>query len=228
MVSNVCEISVIIPAYNAEKFIAKTLSSVFNQSFLPHEVIIVDDGSIDETKKIVEQFDVVYSFQKNQGTAAALNHGIKLAKGNIFAFLDHDDIWRPEKLLLQKEVLELQPKIDMVFSLLENVIVNEKLEDTIDVDFEPVNGVHKSTFMVRKSSFEQVGEFSTQCGTQEFLNWFSQALDTGLKAHTVQEVLVKRTIHGSNQTILNKEMKNDFPKVLKAILDRRRSKDLEK
>ncbi|WP_436516308.1 glycosyltransferase family A protein [Ekhidna sp. To15] len=222
MTNSSSKISVIIPAYNAGKFISKTLNSVFSQSLIPHEVIVVDDGSTDNTSEVIKQFDAKYSYQKNQGTAGALNHGVQLATGNVYAFLDHDDIWQPNKLLLQNKVLESKPEVDMVFTLLENIIVNETLEDLVDVDLGPVNGIHKSTFMVRETSFRKIGQFSTSCGTQEFLNWFSHALEQGLKAHTVQEVLVSRTIHGSNQTILNKEMKNDFPKVIKSILDRRR------
>lgn len=225
--SNKSQISVIIPAYNAEAFLETTLNSVFNQTLIPFEVIVIDDGSTDNTASIAKNFDVKYAYQKNQGTAGALNHGISLASGDIFAFLDHDDIWLPKKLQHQYEVIRKFPSIDMVFTLMENVIVNKNLAKTLDVDMGPMNGVHKSTFMVKKSSFFEVGKFSIDCLTQEFLNWFALALDKGLKAQTVQEILVKRTIHGTNQTLLNKEMKNDFPKVIKAILDRRRQGNLD-
>ena len=216
------KISVIVPAYNAEKFLSKTLDSVMQQTLKPFEVIVIDDGSEDQTKAITSHYDVIYAHQKNGGTATALNHGIEIAQGNIYALLDHDDIWSPQKLEKQLDVLIAHPEVDMVFSLLENIIINEEIENAVDVDFGPLNGIHKSSFMIKKTSFDKVGKFSTDSGTQEFLDWFSNALDKDLNAHTVQEVLVQRTIHGTNQTILNKEMKNDFPKVIKAILDRRR------
>lgn len=217
------KISVIIPAYNAEAFIEKTLDSVFNQTLKPHEVIVVDDGSTDNTSSIVDSYDIKYVKQGNKGTATALNNGIKHASGNVLALLDHDDIWLPKKLELQAQILQERPTIDIVFTLLENLIVNEELKHKVDIDLGPVNGVHKSTFFVRKEKFLEVGLFSNQSGTQEFLDWFAKALDLGLNVHTIKEVLVKRTIHGTNQTLLNQSMKSDFPKVLKAILDRRRA-----
>jgi|SRR5690625_57270 len=102
--------SVIIPSYNRSQIIRKTLESVWNQTYRPVEVVIVDDGSTDNTREIVnrwkeefvsEDFKVNYFFQKNSGVQHARNKGISLAKGRFLQFLDSDDLLLPEKLDLQ-------------------------------------------------------------------------------------------------------------------------------
>lgn len=220
-------ISVVIPAYNAERFIGETLRSVFEQTRLPDEVIVVDDGSSDRTEDLVRSFSgITYCKQSNGGTAAALNTGIQMANSKYLALLDHDDIWIPEKL--ERQIIELNQNkdISMVFTMIENFFsswISTELKSKIETPTTPQVGIHKSSLFIKKEDFLKVGLFSTKSHTQELLDWFARAKEMGLKEMVIREVLVKRRIHGTNQTLLNKEMKSDFPKVLKAILDRRRS-----
>ncbi len=100
-------VSVIIPAYNASQWIAETISSVIAQDYKNHEIIVVNDGSIDDTVEIVSSFPGVQCIHKaNGGQASARNAGIKAAKGKYVAFLDADDLWVIEKLTLQVAQLE--------------------------------------------------------------------------------------------------------------------------
>lgn len=99
-------VSIIIPAYKAEKFIQKTINSVLNQSFQNFEVIVIDDGSPDNQKKVIEKVAktderIKYIYQKNAGVSEARNHGFRLSKGEYLAFLDADDIWLPNNLNLK-------------------------------------------------------------------------------------------------------------------------------
>jgi glycosyltransferase involved in cell wall biosynthesis len=96
-------ISVIIPVYNAEKYLAETVESVLAQTYRPIEIIIVDDGSTDGNRKIAQRFGrpVCYSFKSHQGLGAARNHGITMARGAFCAFLDADDLWVENKLTRQ-------------------------------------------------------------------------------------------------------------------------------
>jgi glycosyltransferase involved in cell wall biosynthesis len=103
-------ISIVIPAYNAERFIGRTLSSALNQTFKDIEVIVVNDGSTDRTQSIVEKFAAndrrVRLFNtRNRGVARARNFGIENARGTYVAFLDADDLWHPSKIQLQFEAL---------------------------------------------------------------------------------------------------------------------------
>ncbi len=221
------KISVIIPAYNAANFIKESLDSILHQTYPVTEIIVVDDGSTDDTKSVVKEFEnVTYIHQPNQGTAVALNTGIEAATGDFLALLDHDDLWHENKIEKQMQCFQNEPSLDLVFTYIANFLcpsMDQDLMKTIDFSPKPMVGIHKSALLVRTSSFLKIGMFDTNSNTQDLLEWYAKAKDLGLKEHIIKEVLVKRRIHGTNQTLLNREMKNDFPKVLKAILDRRRS-----
>jgi len=102
-------VSVIIPTYNRASLISATLDSVLEQSLRPTEVIVVDDGSTDDTAEVVARYAtrIRYVRQDNAGVAAARNHGASLASGEWIAFVDSDDLWHPDKLRLQLHALEL-------------------------------------------------------------------------------------------------------------------------
>lgn len=110
--------SVIIPAYNKGDLVRKTLASALDQTFKDYEVIVVDDGSTDNTADIVKEFTdprVIYHYQPNSGLpAAARNKGIALSKGRCIAFLDADDIWYPDKLKVCYEAFNQHPDMDLV------------------------------------------------------------------------------------------------------------------
>ena len=104
-------VSVIIPTYNREKTILRAINSVLDQTYKEIELIIVDDGSIDNTRKIVESLNcqkIKYIYQKNGGAAKARNTGIIAASGEYISFQDSDDYWYPEKL--EKQLAELEDK----------------------------------------------------------------------------------------------------------------------
>src|SRR5215467_8142244 len=96
-------VSVVIPAYNAGAYIEDALDSVFRQTFPRLEVIVVDDGSTDDTRSRLEPYRsrIHYVWQTNNGSGAARNRGIDVSSGDYIAFLDADDLWSPEKLQIQ-------------------------------------------------------------------------------------------------------------------------------
>jgi len=106
-------VSVIIPAYNSEKFIRRAIDSVLAQTHPAAEIIVVDDGSTDNTGEIVQSYGppVQYLHQENAGPGAARNAGIRAARGDWIAFLDHDDEWLPEKLQVQLDLLQRHPDL---------------------------------------------------------------------------------------------------------------------
>jgi glycosyltransferase involved in cell wall biosynthesis len=109
-------ISVVIPAYNAASYLAETLESVLAQTFRDYEIILVDDGSSDETFEIAARFSAVRRmWQANKGAAAARNAGIVAARGRYVAFLDADDLWLPEKLEKQAAWLTRNPGADWIY-----------------------------------------------------------------------------------------------------------------
>jgi glycosyltransferase involved in cell wall biosynthesis len=115
--------SIIIPAYNAEVYIEQSLASVFAQTYSDFEVIVVDDGSTDDTANRVNRFahydSLRYIYQTNAGPAAARNTGLNLARGQFIAFLDSDDLWHPRKLEVHLKHMQNFPKLGMSFNWFE-------------------------------------------------------------------------------------------------------------
>ena len=108
-------VSVIIPTYNREKFVTLAIDSVINQTFKDYELIVIDDGSTDNTKNVLKQYNakIHYIYQNNSGVSAARNAGIKVARGEWLAFLDSDDEWMPEYLECQIQRAKEEPQIRM-------------------------------------------------------------------------------------------------------------------
>ena len=109
-------ISVIIPAFNHEEFIGEALDSVLDQTYRNLEVIVVDDGSTDNTKEVLKRYEeeIKYIYQQNRGVSSARNRGIAISRGEFIAFLDADDIWLPEKLEVQLNLMEGEGSIGLV------------------------------------------------------------------------------------------------------------------
>lgn len=116
--SDSCLVSVIIPTYNRVKWISSAIESVFQQTIKNLELIVVDDGSKDDTGKIVKYLDskVRYIRQEHQGVSAARNTGIRASKGQYIGFLDSDDLWKPKKLELQLQLFQRKPYLLLVHS----------------------------------------------------------------------------------------------------------------
>jgi len=220
-------ISVVIPAYNAERYLAEAVSSVLAQSHPPAETIIVDDGSSDRTAAQLEKFcaQTTYLRQDHRGAAAARNQGIRIARGDFIAFLDADDLWIPEKLALQIEAFEHDPNLDVVFGHLEQFVSPELSEverSNLVCDPRPQPGRSCSTMLIRTESFARVGEFNVQFAAGEFFDWYSRAREAGLKEKMLSEVVCRRRLHRANHGILDRTSRQDYLKVIKRALDRRR------
>lgn len=112
------QISVVIPAYNSEAFIRQAIQSVLAQSYTNHEIIVVDDGSSDDTQSVLGEFGarIKCLCQPNRGCSAARNAGILAARGEFICFLDADDEWVPEKLELQAAFMERHPEVGLLFA----------------------------------------------------------------------------------------------------------------
>jgi teichuronic acid biosynthesis glycosyltransferase TuaG len=111
--------SVVMPAYNAEQTIAESLRSCIQQSYQPFEIIVVNDGSTDNTEKIIQtefKHQVKYiSLSKNAGASTARNAGLNAATGDYIAFLDADDTWHPDKLSIFSELISKKPTAKFIF-----------------------------------------------------------------------------------------------------------------
>jgi glycosyltransferase involved in cell wall biosynthesis len=213
------DISVIIPTYNRAHFIQEALQSVLQQSHPAHEIIVVDDGSKDNTPALAEQFppSVRYIRQTNAGPSSARNRGMRAATGNWIAFLDSDDLWVPEKLASQVEFLEKFPQVDFLFADMSIINDGEDSEtpeilaqdvhtyfrdhasniDDIFACLMKVNAIPTSSVLFRKELLDQVGFFREDLRCSEdyewWIRWSFQA-----RFGYLQKIVEKRRIHGAN------------------------------
>jgi glycosyltransferase involved in cell wall biosynthesis len=220
-------VSVVIPVYNGARYLRAALESVFAQTYRSFEVIVVDDGSIDDSGKIAQSFpEVHYIRQENQGVAAARNTAIAVARGEFYAFLDQDDLWTPEKLRLQIGHLLSHP--DLGYSLTHQQFFLEP-GATLPAWFrkELLSSVHTGwvlgTLVVRRTVFDTVGNFSTGYSAANDSDWFFRAKAAGIPMAVVPELLLLKRIHGANDSGRSKEILSELLKVVKTSLDRQRS-----
>ena len=150
------KVSVVIPAYNAERYLADALESVAAQTRQPEECLVVDDGSTDATATVARSFPFVRYLQKaNGGDASARNRGVEEAVGDVVAFLDSDDVWRPGKLEKQMALFETNPSLGMVYCGVE--VVDDRLNHLETLRPAPAAVAFRNTLLVEKPYMTGVG-----------------------------------------------------------------------
>ncbi len=214
-------ISVVIPAYNSQDYIADSIKSVFNQTWKPKEIIVVDDGSTDKTADVVNSLDppdglkIVLLRQENSGPSAARNRGLKAANGNWIAFLDSDDIWKPEKLAAQVSCLSDNPESGLIFGDMEllrpgkDMIAsafqkfgfpdgcqNREWKNAFERLLER-NPIPTSSVLVRKKAIQLAGYFDEQLWHGEDYDlWLRLALS--VKITCIPDVVLTKRLLGNN------------------------------
>lgn len=223
------DISVIIPVHNGRSFIAEAIQSVANQTYAPLEILVVDDGSIDDSAVVAKNTSPLVRVlsQPQQGAAMARNHGIRESRGRLLAFLDADDLWMESKLELQVKMLEDDHKLDGVFSMIDHFISPEWIDDPnnkILCPAKPMAAPIATTFCIKKTSFLKVGFFKAGWRVGEFVDWYAQAMDHSLLFSMLPMSLAKRRLHQNNMSSKDISSRVDFARIVKASLDRRREK----
>ena len=160
--------SVIIPTYNRAHTLPRAIESVLNQTLQDFELIVVDDGSTDDTKRIANYYPVIYIYQENSGVSAARNMGIKAARGKYIAFLDSDDEWKKEKLATQYRFFQDNPdflihQTDEIWirngKFLNKKRYHQKKEGNIFYNSLHLCLISPSAVAIKKELFEEVGLF---------------------------------------------------------------------
>ncbi len=196
-------ISCIIPVYNAARYLAEALDSVLAQSVAADEIILVDDGSTDDSRHVASQYadHVTLVHQVNQGPAAARNRGLQLARGDLIAFLDADDLWAREKTARQCEAFASRPELGICITNVQNFWAPELQHEKAHLDrryTDPHPGYVCQCLMTRREVFDRVGTFDESLRVSEDTDWFSRAERAGVVKHILPEVLVQRRLHSTN------------------------------
>jgi glycosyltransferase involved in cell wall biosynthesis len=215
-------VSVIVPAYNCARYVHEALHSALEQDYPNKEIIVVDDGSIDDTPQVLRSFgdQIVVTQQTNAGAASARNTGLQVARGDYIAFLDADDIWLPGKLKAQVEYLQIHPEIGMVYSAWMEWLANDQGEfvppevpvaNSSDLSIDPdASGwlynkllldciIHTTTVVFRRDVVQQVGLFDLNLRRgQDYDYWFRVSRLTSI--HKLRAVLSLYRMHRDSIT----------------------------
>jgi len=219
-------ISTIVPAHNYARFLPETLDSVLGQAVPDLEVIVVDDASTDETAAVVAGYGdrVRYLRQPvQQGSGAAVNRGMAMATGEFLTFVDADDCWAEGKL--RRQLAELADEsLDAVFGLAQEFLSPElSAADRDRVRLRRMPASIAGAMMIRRSACLRVGGFAEGVVLGEFLDWYARALDQRLAFRMLDEVVLFRRIHAGNLGRRVPSARQDYARVLKQSLDRRRA-----
>jgi glycosyltransferase involved in cell wall biosynthesis len=224
------KVSIVIPAYNVGKYLPDTLESVWHQTFTDFEVILVDDGSTDNTKEWVSQIKnprFKFISQTNQGASAARNRGILASQGEYIAFLDADDLWAPTKLETHVSFLEQNPEVGLVCSW--TAMINAQGQPTGRL-LKPVadgnvyrkllvqNTIDCPSTVIRRRCFDRVGLFNTSIRyNEDWEMWIRIA--KFYQFSVIKEPLVYYRQHPNNVSKNWRQMQLGFNKVIKSAFE---------
>lgn len=211
MNGNDFKLSVVIPAYNSSKYIEETLASIFNQTKPPFEIIVINDGSTDNTAEIVSKYPVVLINKTNEGPSKTRNRGIAESKGNWIAFLDADDLWQREKIEQVENFINKNPDTEMLST---GLFVGNPISGWSKVAPRTLFNLNASFFeqlyrrsfiatssvVIKKEILEKVGGFDSTLLVAEDLDlWLRVALAT-TKYQYLKEHLLYYRVHDSSIT----------------------------
>jgi glycosyltransferase involved in cell wall biosynthesis len=222
-------ISCIVPVFNGERYVREAIDSIFAQTYRPLEIIIVDDGSTDNTAALIRSYGdrVCHLRQNNQGPASARILGLGAAKGEFIAFLDADDLWHREKLERQTTRFQARPELDYCVTHVQNFWIAE-----MDAEAEkyrqhrisrPLPGYVTGTLLARRAIFDVVGLFNPGLAHGDSTDWFLRAAEHGAVVEVLSDVLLFRRLHPANRSrVLAGKSRDEFLRLLKLSLDRKR------
>lgn len=221
------DISVVIPVHNGERYLAEAIHSVLAQAHPRTEIIVVDDGSTDNSATIALAFGppVRLVKQANLGPAGARNAGVRQAVGDMLAFLDADDLWEPDKLARQIKALHANSTCEAVVGRVENFLspeLDETQRRTLTIAVQQGGDIHVGALLIRRVAFERVGYFNVRWRQCDFVDWWGRATQAGLSYAILPGLVLRRRLHGNNLTRLERTSRNEYVAMLHQHLARQR------
>jgi len=221
-------VSAVIPVYNGEAFLSEAVESIRQRGYRPLEIIILEDGSTDNTKRIARGLngDVHYIYRPNSGLPAARNRGLQISQGNVIGFLDVDDLWRRDKLECQLAHLNEASSADIVIGYTRILMLMDIVEGKhiFKKWADPIFALSVGSALFRRSVFETVGCFDEARRYCDDWDWFMRARECGVTMLVHTEVTQFYRRHVRNMTNQEKLGNHYFTKMLKKSVDRRREK----
>ena len=218
-------VSVIVPVYNRARFLRDALESIYSQTYRSFEVVVVDDGSTDDSAEVARSFPGVRCLtQTNQGVSVARNVGIQATRGELVAFLDSDDIWLPEKLQMQVDYLHSFLQVDYCLTYVKNFLepgcaCPAWLPARWLDEERPSMGT--STLLTRRRVLNRIGLFDPSLKIGEDTDWLLRAQNAGHVHMVLRQLLLLRRVHADNLSAQSSPA--DWLTVAKGALQRKRA-----
>lgn len=232
---NLLLISVVLPVFNGELFLAQAIQNIKNQQYHPLEIIVIDDGSTDRTAEIAQEFqdEIRYIYQPNQGPSIARNRGIEISRGEAIAFLDVDDLWDRGVLIQFAEYLIAHPEVEIVQGLIQRMqmehLPSENNTFQFKPIFEPYQFINLGSALYRRSVFEKVGLFDPKLFDNEDTDWYIRAWENDIRKVVIPRVMLYYRKHDRNMTLQQKDLiHHGMLKIYKRHIDRLRSRGIQK
>jgi glycosyltransferase involved in cell wall biosynthesis len=222
-------VTCIVPVFNSERFLGEALDSILAQGYPHREILVVDDGSTDDTPSVLDAFrsQVQVLRQENAGPSVARNRGMEEGRGAYFAFLDSDDLWVRDKLRLQLECLAEDPDLGFCAGHVESFWIPELEDEARRLRDHPYHRERPhfipSTIMVRRGVVERIGGFDPELRHGEDTDWVMRMMADGVRHEMVPKLLVRRRQHGTNLTRQQPPTHEHLAALLKRNLDRGRA-----
>jgi glycosyltransferase involved in cell wall biosynthesis len=192
-------VSVIMAAFQAEKFLEDAISSVLAQDYAPFEVVVCDDGSTDRTPEILAAHSELRTVrQPNSGAAAARNAAVAASSGELLAIFDADDLWPPTRLAVQADYLVQHPEVGCVLGRQEWIDPPPWL--TRDAVYGELDGIPLLSAMLRRSAFDAIGGFDESFTHSEDMDLLFRMRERGILIEVLPDVVMFRRFHGANLT----------------------------
>lgn len=216
-------ISCIIPCFNGANFLREAIDSVLAQEYEALEVLVIDDGSTDSSATIAASYgpSVRVISQENRGLTATRNIGIEAATGEAIAFLDHDDMWLPGKLVLQAELLDRDA--DAVVGAMQRIVPSADSPTGYVPHDDPLPSMSLTAALIRTATFDSVGEFDESLVFGADWDWFLRAREQGAVIRQHPEVVLHYRRHDDNMTNDVSSGNRATLQLLKSSIDRRRA-----
>ena len=215
-------ISVMMPTYNNGKYIKQAIESIYAQNYSNIEIIVVDDGSIDNTREIIKEYkDIKYFYIEHKGIAPARNVALENSKGEYIAFCDSDDYWLPEKINTQIRYFNEHPDCQIVFTKYKNIFENEEVKKNKraihDKVTEDMFKQYLPSSIVKKDLFDKYGTFDESFSGIEDCEFVYRISMKGINIkHYIEEIFYIRRFHGNNITLLqNRSVKSIITSILR-------------
>jgi glycosyltransferase involved in cell wall biosynthesis len=221
-------VSVIVPCFNTARYLAECLTSACRQSPAPFEVIVVDDGSTDDSAAIAEAFGPPVRCLRtaHSGVSTTRNQGIAATAGDVIAFLDADDVWTADSIRVRAGELERNPGLDCAGGLTVQFISPELPDDVrnrLVCPPEPSGARVPGAVLIRRTVFDRVGIFDPTLVLGGEIDWMARADAAQVSMRMIDTVVLRRRIHDANTGINQAHRRADYLRVLKASLDRKRA-----